>query len=85
MNGRLPTEEEYMTLNPDPDFELPWIPKAPESDTSFLNTEQTPNTILDPFLQPFIYEVSGDSFLIRSLGIDGVRSRDDIVYSPSED
>lgn len=84
IHGRLPTEQEYPNLQPDPDFHLPWVPTSPESQTSFANPRQTAGTIVDPFMQPYVYERVGDSFLIRSIGIDGKRSRDDIVYDPME-
>ena len=34
---------------------------------------------LDPWGRPYEYSVSGDSYEVRSLGPDGVRSDDDIV------
>ena len=80
-HGKLPSESEFASLPPSPDFKNDHT-ASPETQTIFTRPLQQASQINDPFLRPFRYELSGNTFLIRSLGRDGIKSEDDFIYQP---
>gem|GEM_PF-4803652 len=82
--GRLPSPVEFTELRPDSHFRVSFGTSSPETQPSFTHPEDRAGEVNDPYNHPFIYEVTGDTFVIRSLGPDGVPSSDDYVYPPKK-
>ena len=80
-HGRLPSDSEYASLSPSPDFKNKRIGSA-EYLTNYNRPERKAGEVTDTYGRPFQYEPAGNSFLIRSLGPDGIRSNDDFVIRP---
>ena len=83
-HGRLPSPIEFGELRPNPDFKTPFSTSSPETQPSVRHPDDRAGNVTDPLMRPFIYETVGDTFLIRSLGPDGVPSDDDFSYSPKK-
>lgn len=81
-HGRLPTSDEFDDLHPRPGFQVPFASDSPETRPGFSRPDQTAGEALDPGGNPFRYEKTGGSFLIRTLGPDGIGSRDDVMFGP---
>jgi hypothetical protein len=80
-HGHLPTQTEYKTLPPSPIFANKRV-GSPEFMTNYDKPTRKAGDVTDPYGRPFQYELTGNSFLIRSLGFDGIMSTDDFILHP---